>query len=333
MPPAAFHFDADTLDPRTRDAGVSAMLRVRDGAQFLRLGLASCMDVFDEIVAVHHQCSDDTPDILRRFAAAHPRRFKVYEYPYEVIPPNTARHAREGAGSRHEIAALCNYALSKTTRRFVVKHDADHVYFAPRFARIVEAVRARDARAGPVYVSGVNLARARAGDVGVWLQNPICGVGDYGFFPVSTDTYFVHDERHEHLLTARRAHTYAGVAFWHLKMLQEHFGLREYRWRYEVNYAELLRRSAAIRESLEVVPLAQFIALFSGADSPFIDRHCQNPLWRNRITRALAWRLARALARWPVLDRVRYMHLLLSFRLEQDLRGASLPAESELTAR
>lgn len=333
MPAAAFHFDADALDPRNRGAGVSAILRVRDGAEFLELGLASCIDVFDEIVAVYHQCSDDTPDILHRFAAAHPRVLKVYEYPHEVIPPNTARHAREGAGSRHTIAALCNYALSKTTRRFCVKHDADHVYFRPRFARLVEAVRARDPRAGPVYLSGVNLARAaRRGDVGVWLQNPICGVGDYGFFPVSRDTYFVHNDRHEHLLVAHRRHTYAGVAFWHLKMLQKHFGLREYRFRYEDDYAELHRRSAAIRDSLEVIPLAQFIALFSGADSPFIDRHCKNPLWRNRALRPLAWRLVRPLARCPVLNRVRHLHLLLSFRLEQDLRGVSLPSEHELAA-
>lgn len=326
VPAAAFHFDADVLDPRDRAAGVSAILRVRDGARFLRLGLASCIDVFDEIVAVYHQCSDDTPDILHRFAAAHPRVLKVYEYPHEVIPPNTARHAREGARSPHTIAALCNYALSKTTRRFFIKHDADHVYFRPRFARLVEAVRARDARAGPVYVSGVNLARAGAGDVGVWLQNPICGVGDYGFFPVSRSTYFVHNERHEHLLSAHRRHAYAGVAFWHLKMLQKHFGLREYRFRYEGDYAELRRRVRAIQDNLEVIPLAQFIASFGGADSLFIDRHCKNPLWRNRTTRPLAWRLAKPLARSPVLNRVRHLHLLLSFRLARDLRGASLPA-------
>ena len=325
-----FHFDLETLDPRNRGDGVSAILRVRDGAQFLRPGLQSCIDVFDEIIAVHHQCSDDTPQILHEYAAAYPDRFKVYEYPHEVFPPHTMDHAREGPKSPHTIAALCNYALSKTTRRYVVKHDADHVYF-PRFAHIVEAVRARNPRAGAVLLSGVNLARSRAGDIGVWLQNPICGTGDFLFFPVSRDTYFVHDGDIERLIGAARPHTYAGVSFWHLKMLQKHYGLREYRWSYEDNYAELRRRCRAIEDSLEVVPLAQFIALFSGVDSRFIDRHCHNPLWRNRITRAFAWRLAKPLARWPMLNRVRYLHLLLSFRLEQDMCGVSLPPEHEWT--
>ena len=331
VPAPSCYYDPEVLDPRNRADGVSAMLRVRNGAQFLRPSLRSCIDVFDEIVAVHHQCSDDTPRILHEYAAAYPDRFKVYEYPHEVIPPNTARHMRERADSLSTIAALCNYALSKTTRRFVIKHDADHVYFRPRFARLVEAVRARDARAGPVFVSGVNLARARAGAVGVWLQNPICGVGDYGFFPVSRDTYFVHNDRHEHLSSAHRRHAYAGVAFWHLKMLQKYFGLREYRFRYEGDYEGLQRRCRAIEESLEVIPPARFIASFSGADSPFIDRHCKNPLWRNRVTRPAMWHLARPLARLPVCNRVRWLHLLLSFRLARDVRGASLPPEQEWT--
>ncbi len=331
MPAAAFHFDADALDPRNRADGVSAMLRVRDGARFLRLGLDSCIDVFDEIVAVHHQCDDDTPHILQEYAAAHPHRFKVYEYPHEVIPPGTARHAREGAESPHTIAALCNYALSKTTRRFVVKHDADHVYF-PRFAEIVGAVRGRGRCAGAVYVSGVNLARSRAGELGVALRDPICGVGDYAFFPVSRSTFFVHGDRFEHLSLPPRPATYAGVAFWHLKLLSEHYGLREYRWRYEDNVAELRRRVAALEESLEVVSVERFIALFSGVGSLFVDRHCVHPLWRNRTARLLAWHLARSCARWPLPSRMRCLPLLLSFRLRRDLRGVSPPSERELAS-
>ena len=58
-----FHFDLETLDPRNRRDGISAMLRVRDGARFLRPNLQSCIDVFDEIIAVRRRCSDDTPHL------------------------------------------------------------------------------------------------------------------------------------------------------------------------------------------------------------------------------------------------------------------------------
>ncbi len=326
MSPAAFHFDPQTLDTQTRTDGVSALLRVRDGARFLRAGLESCIDIFDEMVAVYHQCSDETPQILHDFAKLHPGRMKVYEYPHEVVPPNTAGHQKEGAGSVHTIAALCNYALSKTTRRVAIKHDADHVYIRPNLARAVAAVR-RCCR-GFVDASGVNLARLPGGELGVARQNPVCGVGDYGFFPVSKDTYFVHNERHEHLHTGalppHRRH--AGFLFWHMKLLLKNYGLREYRWRYENNLAELRRRVAAIEESLEVMPLEKFIHRFGGAGSLFIDQHVNHPLFRDRRTRPLAWHGARFLHRAGVLKRLP-VPLLWSFALERDLRGAPLPED------
>lgn len=320
----AFHFNPQTLNPAHRADGVSAMLRVRDGAEFLQAGLESCLDIFDEVVAVHHQCGDATPQILHDLAERHPARLKVYEYPHEVAPPNTARHAEEGAGSLHTIAALCNYALSRTTRRVAVKHDADHIYIRPNLARAVAAVRRHCD--GFVPAAGVNLARSPDGAFGVSLHSPLCGAGgDYGFFPVSENTFFVHNSRHE---TARygpvsRSLPAAGILFWHMKLLQEHCGLREYRWRHENNLAELHRRVAAIRDGMETLPLDGFIDRFGGADGLLAAR-ANHPLFRRRTTRPLAWHAMRALHRAGIVRRLP-MDLSLSFALERDLRGASLP--------
>ncbi|MDD9805607.1 MAG: hypothetical protein OXU44_01440 [Gammaproteobacteria bacterium] len=320
----AFHFDPQTLNPANRGDGVSAMLRVRDGAEFLQAGLESCLDIFDEVVAVHHQCSDATPQILHDLAKRHPDRLKVYEYPHEVVPPNTAQHAAEGADSLHTIAALCNYALSKTTRRVVIKHDADHIYIRPNLARAVAAVRRRCD--GFVPAAGVNLARAPDGAPGVLLHDPFCGVrGDYGFFPVAKDGYFVHNERNEIFHHGARPPSphHAGIVCWHMKQLQKHFGLREYRWRYENNLAELHRRVAAIRDGIEVLPLDRFIDRFGGANGVFSER-VAHPLFRNRLTRPLVWHGIRLLNRAGMARRP-VAHLALSFALERDLRGASLP--------
>ena len=325
----AFHFDQQTLNPANRGEGVSAMLRVRDGAEFLQAGLESCLDIFDEVVAVHHQCSDATPQILHDLAKRHPDRLKVYEYPHEVVPPNTAQHAAEGADSLHTIAALCNYALSKTTRRVAIKHDADHIYIRPNLARAVAAVRRRCD--GFVPAAGVNLARSPDGALGVSLHDPLCGVagdyagGDYGFFPVSEDTWFVHNDRHE---TARYGPVSpslpaAGILLWHMKLLEKHCGLREYRWRHENNLAELHSRAAAIRDGMEVLPLGEFIDRFGGANGLLV-AHAGHPLFRNRATRPLVWHAVRALNRAGVL-RSLPPYLLLSYALERDLCGVPLP--------
>ena len=300
----ARYYDPEALDPRNRRDGISAMLRVRDGAEFLRPGLESCIDVFDEIVAVHHQCSDDTPRILHEYEAAYPGRFKVYEYPHEVFPPGTEEHAAQDPESPHTIAALCNYALSKTTRRFAIKHDADHLYM-PRFAEIADFVRSGRAGGCSVPVIGLNLARSRAGDLGVHRRYPINGGRDFLFFPVSRDTFYVHQPEWEIFIQPQQfSIVSAGFGFWHLKYLERHHGIDQFlrlytpydyikevwgydeplpderpapgdcdQWRGFITYSE---------RNLEVISLEEFIALFGGKDSPLISaRQLRWPRWVN----------------------------------------------------
>ncbi len=345
------------------------MLRVRNGAQFLRLGLESCIDVFDEIVAVHHQCSDDTPQILHEYAAAYPGRFKVYEYPHEVFPPNTQEHTEQGPESPHTIAALCNYALSKTTRRFAVKHDADHLYW-PRFAKIADFVRSGRAGGRSVLVPGVNLARTRAGAIGVYRPRPICGNGDYLFFPVSRGTYYEHQASYELLFQSRPLpHVFAGFGFWHLKFLQRHYGVHQHLWRYKPN--DFTKKNRGYDEpvpdkcpapdgrdlwrgfithyerNLEVISLEKFIALFGGKSSPFLSesqvRFPRRGDWR-QVRRYFA-HLMMPLIAFSISPRVgiyrknlspsllRMMSpYLLARSVKRDLRGVPLPVESDLAA-
>ena len=368
--PAAFHFDAEVLDPRNREPGVSAMLRVRDGAQFLRPSLESCIDVFDEIIAVHHQCGDDTPQILHEYAAKHPRRFKVYEYPHEVFPPHTTAHARQPPESPHTIAALCNYALSKTTRRFVVKHDADHVYF-PRFAEIAEAVRSGRFGGDVVATVGVNIARTRAGEVGAYLPIPAVGGSDFLFFPVSRDTYYTHTPSYEVLCVPPCRWVYAGFAFWHLKFLCRHYGFHRYLWRWSADdflryplgrqtpvfcgnlssggdHGGWRQAVAEFGDNVRVAPLPEFVASFSGSDSPFIrdDPMLRQPRLENwkdvLVKRWMRPLIGQGLVRAPGFGRYcklsdqRFLNSLLPYlkarTLARDLRGLSLPALGDLAA-
>ena len=360
-PVPARYYDPEALDPRKRRDGISAMLRVRDGAQFLRPGLESCMGVFDEIIAVHHQCSDDTPQILHEYAAAYPGRFKVYEYPHEVFPACTKGHAEQGPESPHTIAALCNYALSRTTRRYAVKHDADHLYW-PRFAEIADFVRSGRAGNRRVLVSGVNLARTRAGAIGVHRLHPACGtLGDYLFFPVSQGTYYEHRAPYEVLFPSRQFwYIFAGFGFWHLKFLQRHYGvhqcLRRYQpsdylkkaWGYDEPVPDKRPASGGrdrwrgfldhYERTLEVISLEEFIALFGGGNSPFLDG-CQV-----RFPRYFA-RPMMLLTTFPMPARAgvyrkdltlflsgRVLPRLLVRSVKRDLHGVSLPSESDLAA-
>jgi hypothetical protein len=69
--------------------------------------------------------------------------------------------------------------------------------------------------------------RCKNGHIGVYGNKPYVGVGDHWFFPVSEDTYFVHDDRFEILRHPYRW-KYCGILYFHLRYLKNDFGFSNY---------------------------------------------------------------------------------------------------------
>lgn len=51
---------------KERPLGVSGILRCHNHADFLELCIDSCIDGLDELIAVYHDCTDDTVQILHK---------------------------------------------------------------------------------------------------------------------------------------------------------------------------------------------------------------------------------------------------------------------------
>lgn len=88
MPPVTlkeiYVVDADTLT-RERPVGVSGVLRCKNCEDF-EMCIDSCIDGLDELIAVYHDCTDRTPEILRQKAAQYPDKIRVFEYRPSVYP-------------------------------------------------------------------------------------------------------------------------------------------------------------------------------------------------------------------------------------------------------
>ena len=205
-----YRFDHSSLNPARRTHGISAYLRTRNGAEFVKRAIESHIDHVDEVVAIHNDCTDDTPGILRELAGKYPAKLKVYEYEPSVHPPGTQEHRATPADSVHAMANYSNYALSKTTRRVVVLLDDDHLAIQPNFKRAVDHVRKHGLRNKALCFSGLNLLRSSSGEVGVCYEVPFSGNKDWFFFPVSEGTYFSHTERSEVFITRGLKKRYAG---------------------------------------------------------------------------------------------------------------------------
>lgn len=132
--------------PRNRHAGVSGILRVRNDAEFIGECIDSCIGALDELVIVYNDCSDRSPALIEEKRSQYPDKIRVYEYKPPILGNNLtgeeyARAKRLPPDSIHLLSNYYNYALSKSTRRYVLKIDADQIYFGERLKEICDAFR------------------------------------------------------------------------------------------------------------------------------------------------------------------------------------------------
>lgn len=223
-------FDAsissNAFNPSLRKEGISGFMRLRNEAAMLPLVIESHLPHLDELVIVYNRCTDDTPEIVRSYAAQFPGKIKAYEYPFHVYPNGSSKHIELSPISPESLVHYYNFALSKTTHRYCVKVDGDHVAIPQAFSEVTTYIRTQQPFAY-IGIAGVNLWDTDDA-LFVTKQNPLCGVGgDMGFFPVHQNLRFLHHERYE-VLSHGLPRIDAGVAFFHLKHMKADRGLGNY---------------------------------------------------------------------------------------------------------
>jgi Beta-1,4-N-acetylgalactosaminyltransferase (CgtA) len=215
-----FRFDRASLgEPRL--AGISAIMRIKNGADFLRLSIESHLPYVDEVVACYNDCSDATPRILADLAAEYPGKVRPVEYLPKVHPILSREHAEAPTDSLHAIANYYNFALAQARYSYATKLDDDHlaidVHLRPAIALVREAIAA--GRRELFTFSGLNLARDAHNRLGVYTPQPFVGTGDHLYFPVCEQVYFVQEPRTEvfRFEPPRLPKRYVGLLYFHLK--------------------------------------------------------------------------------------------------------------------
>ena len=209
--------------------GISAVMRIKNGAEFLEATIRSHLAYFDEIVACYNDCIDQTAQILAQLAAEFPDKIRVFHYEPQVYPILSTAHACTDTFSLHSMANYYNFALAQCRYQVAVKLDDDHLAIAANMSRAVAKVRAAIA-AGQMALfrfSGLNLA----GDLAtpqVYRNCPLVGTGDIMFFSIHPEIFFVQAEKFETLQFGRQKallpKRYLGVLYCHLKHLKADYG-------------------------------------------------------------------------------------------------------------
>lgn len=167
---------------KNRKPGLSAMVRVKDEAEFCIPSLNSILGWCDEIViALQGEQTDGTDRLITDWADGR-SGVRVLFYPFDSVP-NGPGHDNQKRGSVYERAYFYNWTLAQTTRTYAMKWDLDMVAL-PGLGDGVR--RLMEEGASSVRFKGVDL---------VSLDPPVMSVRPYTanearVFRVTPDTYF-----------------------------------------------------------------------------------------------------------------------------------------------
>jgi glycosyltransferase involved in cell wall biosynthesis len=224
-----YRFSPDMLAPTDRKPGISAFMRIRNGADFLEATIRSHAAFYDEIVAVYNQCTDATPEILARLASEMGPQLRVFHYLPRVSPAGSEGHARTPGDAPESLVTYSNFALAQTRHEWAVKLDDDHLAIPGAVAEMVAAIRAGQADLRMMHCfSGLNLIRGPNGALRIPAAAPVSGKGDIGYFRVTEETRFSHDRRFERFARGNQPRRFAGWFYWHLKYLKSGGGFANY---------------------------------------------------------------------------------------------------------
>lgn len=241
-----YAFNNATLDA-PRKPGISALMRIRNGADFLRETIESHLPYYDEIIACHNDCSDGTEAILRELEAKHPGKVRVFHYSPRVHPPCSQGHRETPTESVHSLANYYNYCLAQARYCVAVKLDDDHIAISRALADCVRQIRS-DLERGvrKLYTfSGLNLVRDQSMKLAVYGNAPFAGTGDIMYFPVCRQIYWRQAARWERLGFSglRLQKQYMGLLFFHLKHLKPDLGFGNMEAHIRVDWEQWFRRT------------------------------------------------------------------------------------------
>lgn len=94
---------------KLKPQGISAMMRIKNVADWIEASVLSIRDFADEIIVIDNGSTDGTIDVLKKIFSQHTINIKIYFYP------------------KMNLIEISNTALSLTNYRWVIRWDGDMV--------------------------------------------------------------------------------------------------------------------------------------------------------------------------------------------------------------
>ena len=108
---------------------ISAMVRIKNEAQFLYASIESIIDCVEEVVLIDNLSSDGTPLIIQDLCRKYPNKVRAYEYRHEIVRAGEDHEklAKTNPASERLTANYYNWCLKKLSKPYVLKWDGDMI--------------------------------------------------------------------------------------------------------------------------------------------------------------------------------------------------------------
>ena len=224
-----YNIKKECFNQKKRKNWFSAFWRLHNASDFLEKTVESHINLFDEIILANNNSTDNTEEICKKLEKKYPDKIKFYNYPFEVYKIWTKKYKTCKENSIHSLAYYYNWTLSKTTYKYVIKLDDDHIIIENKLKKIMNNIKNNWLDyflQTPLlnifkYKNKLSYSYNDIKSSLAWL------FWDFGFLKVTEYTYFIKQKNAETLIFPYKIKT-EKISFLHLKWLKKNMWLKNY---------------------------------------------------------------------------------------------------------
>ncbi len=237
-----FYIDKYSFDSSLRKNWISCFARLYNAWEFLEKTVKSHIDLFDEIILVNNNSKDNTEEICLKLKSKYPSKIKFYNYPFEIYKIWTNDYDNVSENSIHSLSYYYNWTLSKTTYKYALKLDDDHICIKEILKPVINKIKTKWLKNNFLQIPLLNIYRIN------WhlkysynsLKSSFAWLfWDFWIFKITKRTYFIKQKRGESLIWLFNMKLNNEIWFLHLKWIKK--------WMWLLNYWKNVQEKLKLR--------------------------------------------------------------------------------------
>lgn len=223
-----YNINVKSFDIENKKYWISGIARLYNSWEFLEEVIESVIDLYDEIILVNNNSSDDTKEICLKLLEKYPEKIIYKEYPFKLATVMTKEHMELAGNSIYSLSYYYNWCFSQASYQFVSKIDDDNLFFISKeekqkIRNIVLNSKNNEQKYFVFSWKNIIFKDSCFKELKLSAKNKFCGLfNDIWFYMQNQKTYYIKDKKWEKF-TGWKSLYWLGVIFYHLKYCKKQY--------------------------------------------------------------------------------------------------------------